>query len=275
MRDVTNRQPPLSRPHTIKMLQRALGALAATLCLGAASGSHAALTVLSAYDSGTFVGPNVPAAFGAFNAAVGPSNAITFESLPANTAPSGMVAPGVSLASSGFITYAGAIPACQDIFCGGNTTPGGSKFALSNARDSFLEFFFLTPVSAFGVFFTGAQEFFDGTPSLVVDRVVDGQSANPTRTTVAVPADRFGGLAFVGVYDPDPDSFIFRVRIRVPNDALGVDDVRYVPWQAPAAVVPEPNTWAMMLIGFLGVGCLLRRSPVRSFRRTQAQGPQT
>lgn len=253
----TNRRGALSGSHAIKNVRLALGALAATLCLGTASGSHAALTVFSAYDSGVFFGPNTLAAFGGFNAAVGSSTAITFESLAVGGANGALAAPGVTLASSGFNIHSGPTPGCLDIHCGGNVTPGGSKFALSVNRDSFLTFNFAAPITAFGAFFTGAQEFFDGTPSLVFD---DLSGPLPARTTIAVPADRFGGMAFVGFNDPD--ARISSVTIRVPFDVLGVDEVRYAPFRA--AVVPEPNTWAMMLVGFLGVGCILRRSSARS-----------
>jgi hypothetical protein len=41
---------------------------------------------------------------------------------------------------------------------------------------------------------------------------------------------------------------------------LGPTDVQFQVFGTPVAAVPEPSTWAMMLLGFAGLGFAFRRS---------------
>lgn len=57
----------------------------------------------------------------------------------------------------------------------------------------------------------------------------------------------------------DPGSYITSVAF--DTNALGVSDVRQVRIGgiAPIGAVPEPATWGLMLLGFAGIGFVLRR----------------
>jgi hypothetical protein len=58
------------------------------------------------------------------------------------------------------------------------------------------------------------------------------------------------------------DAFRLQVAANEPNTTLGtLKQLSYEP--APGAV-PEPATWAMMLLGFGGIGMAMRRSKRRS-----------
>jgi hypothetical protein len=83
--------------------------------------------------------------------------------------------------------------------------------------------------------------------------------------TAAVPN---GGLSFLGISYGTP--MISRVRITAGNAALAsgvIDSARFdlvtlddfIFGEPVAAAVPEPSTWAMMLLGFAGIGWSVRR----------------
>ena len=134
---------------------------------------------------------------------------------------------------------------------GFNTTPGGSYFV--EIQGGSLTFTFAKPIQSFGAYLSGVQTnffadavtFFDGSNQSIV--------LNGTGTSCCV-----GALAFVGFTDPGKS--ISSVTILAGgngrSDFIGVDDVRF---QLAAAVVPEPAAWAMMLVGFGGLGGMLRR----------------
>jgi hypothetical protein len=92
-------------------------------------------------------------------------------------------------------------------------------------------------------------------------------SANASLGTFFVPAGTTAdeSLSFLGV--DFGSAIVSRVRITNGNAALGptdgggidvvvMDDFLY---GEPIAAVPEPSTWAMMLIGFAGVGFMTYR----------------
>jgi hypothetical protein len=97
-------------------------------------------------------------------------------------------------------------------------------------------------------------------------------SANSSLGTFFVPVGTIpdGSLSFLGV-DFGSD-VISRVRITIGNTALGsiegggvdlvvLDDFLY---GEPVAAVPEPSTWAMMILGFAGIGFMAYRRKSKS-----------
>ena len=218
-----------------------LGVLAAAAVLTVAGASQAAVTVYSGYDPGSNgVGANSAAAAAAFDAAAAGATIIDWEAAIAGSDTNGQViSPGVTLSSVGFNVQ--GVTTCGGVLCGDNTPLGGKNFAYSNAANALLTFTFATPISAFGAYFGGLQ-----TSSSVLT-FNDGAAQS-----IAIPASSAGGFAFVGF--TDPGASITSLTISVPFDLISVDDVRL-----GAAGVPEPATWAMMILGFAAMGSVLRR----------------
>lgn len=222
---------------------------AATLAAVSASAS-AAPVIFSGFDAGNAnPGPNATAAAAAFNAAVGATTLETFESFANGANTNGLVGPGYSLTSVGFNIQNATT--CGPPLCGDNTTPAGTNFAYSNAASASLTFNFTTPVSAFGAYFGGLQT---ATNALVW---FDGAS----NFSVPLNPQAQGGFSFVGFYDPTTTTS--SVTIDIPFDLISVDDVRFA---AANTAVPEPSTWALLILGFGVVGASLRtrRAQVRA-----------
>lgn len=117
-----------------------------------------------------------------------------------------------------------------------------------------LYFDFSTPLEGFG-FFWGAS---DAQWTLTA---YDG--SNNVLETFALPTTGPSNAGdFVAIYG----SGIARAVLAGPSsDYVFVDNVtfgaRYV--GPGAGGIPEPSTWAMLIAGFAGAGCALRRRPVR------------
>lgn len=76
-------------------------------------------------------------------------------------------------------------------------------------------------------------------------------------TGTAATADQLLGIRFRTVFDNVPGGRTKQVNF---------DNVRLTATDAPVAAVPEPATWAMMLVGFGAIGGAMRR---RTARRTR------
>jgi hypothetical protein len=203
----------------------------------AAAPASAALVTYTGLDVGQAapIGPNSAAAQAAYLAAAGPVTKIDFESA---------VPAGVSI-SGGSITTSSS---CGFALCGGNTTPSGAQYlSLSGGTSTFT---FSTPIQTFGAYFTGVQviesfTFSDGSVQEVM--IPNGGLSS-------------GGMSFAGMTDFGKS--ILSVTINTTNgtdpclcsDIMGVDDVFF-----GGGSVPEPSTWALMLLGFGGVGLAVRR----------------
>lgn len=197
-----------------------------------------AATIFSGNDIGASApGANATAAAAAFDAATSGLQTEDFESFTVVATTNGTSGPGYTISSTGFDTR--SISPCALSLCGDNTTPGGEVFAYSNSANALLTFNFDNPVNAFGAYFGGLQT---GSNSLDFG----GNSA-------AINTTQNGGFAFVGFYDPN--NTYSSVTVNIPFDLISVDDVRYGFVQS---AIPEPGTWAMMILGFGLIGGAMR-----------------
>ncbi len=237
-------------------------ATAATISVfGVLSQAEAAIVTFSGGDAGansTDARTKSNAAAARFDASagtLGAENLITFESSPVGRYSSLVVAPGVTLTgtdytgnSSGQSILNAPFGSPTNLF-GYNTTTGGSKFAFING--GFITFSFATPVQAFGAYLSGVQ--FDNETFTFSD----GSSLS-----ITIP-DLGSGVQFEGF--TDAGKLISSVEINTTSaastsgDWVGVDDVRFVAGDPPVIrdpgpAVPESSTWAMMLLGFAGLG---------------------
>jgi hypothetical protein len=187
-------------------------------------------------------------------AGIGADHVVTFEGAPIGLFHTLDLGDGVTLSGADLfggdqVIRAGA-SACVDTLCGFNTTPFGAKYLQIYGGQ--VTFDFATPVSAFSFLMGGAQ--IDG---IKVDFAGEHQS-------YYVPGQT--GLSFFGLTDPDLSVSSFTIDIG--NDIVSLDDLHFTfagegPVLPPAgdgggAGVPEPSAWALMILGFGGVGALLR-----------------
>lgn len=207
------------------MLKVSSGILALTLLAAPAS----AATVVQAGDAGVSEGgatPNSNAAAATFDAANPPTFLETFE----------------DAAATGFTVSRGSITS-NPVGGGGsvfgfNTTPGGD-FVLELLGGS-ATFAFLNPVSSFGFKLTGVQL------SNLSVMFNDGTAQNVAVVNNGSGVQFFGASGF--------SNLVTSFTLNASGDAIGVDDLRF----SSAAAVPEPATWALMLLGFGFVGGALR-----------------
>ena len=116
----------------------------------------------------------------------------------------------------------------------------------TNAGSSFF-IDFDAPTNAFGFDF---YNFNDGSQRTLI--FVNGVQITPSITT----ANTGGFFGFTSV------TAFTTVEFRgIDNDVFGLDNITF---NAGAGAVPEPATWAMMLVGFGGLGFAMRRRPART-----------
>jgi hypothetical protein len=172
---------------------------------------------------------NSAAAAAAFESAVPGASVITFE---------GPLPGGVSISGGSITNFSG----CGSL-CGINTTPGGQNFL--SLRGGSSTFTFSTPIHAFGAYITGLQTDIVPQETLTFS---DGSAQ-----VINVPSSINGGGAFVGFTDFGAN--ITSVTYNATGDIVALDDVQF---SGGTAGVPEPAIWAMMLVGFGGLGAVLR-----------------
>lgn len=220
------------------MMKRALLAMSVAVGLGWAAGAHAALvTYVGADDSVSSLAQmtNSVAASNAFDAAVPGATLVDFESgVPAGLTIS---AGGVTNFSSGSVY-------------GFNTTSGGAYY-LSLFGGS-TTFSFTNAIDSFGFYITGLQT-----------EVVINQNltfSDGSTQTIFTPSSQNGGGAFIGFTDfgKSITSVTYTAQGGCCGDIVGIDDVRFN--AAAGGGAPEPATWAMMLIGFGGLGAMARKA---------------
>jgi len=211
-----------------------LAALGLSVGLTAGQANAAVVTFIGADNSVTSLAQmtNSMAAAAAFNTAAPGLSTITFET----------ALPGGVTISGGSITNT---PVCVPL-CGFNTTLGGQNFLALNGGTA--TFTFSSPISAFGMYITGLQ-----TDLVPQETLTFSDGATQTINT---PTSTGGGGAFVGFTDVGQS--ISSVTYNATNDIVALDDVRFGNASAVSAV-PEPSTWAMMLLGFAGLGFMAYR----------------
>ena len=194
-----------------------------------ASSAEAAVVIYSGYDLGASApGVNTSSAQSSFLAATGTTEIIDFEK---------PLSPNVSI-TGGTVR---STPPGNPQFWGSNVTPGGS-FYLDFIGP--VTFDFVAPISSFGLVMGGLQG--PNTISWI-------NSLGSQQISVAQPGG--SGFAFLGFTDFGQS--ITSVTVSSPGDFDGLDDVRF--GFSSASAVPEPMTWALMLIGFGFVGAVLRQ----------------
>lgn len=117
-------------------------------------------------------------------------------------------------------------------------------------------FNFTNPTNSFGAYFTGLQTSFGTTLTISFD---DGAPQ-----VLNIPINENGGVEFFGFTDVNPFTSVTISRPAGANgtDYWGLDNVSF-----NVGAVPEPSTWAMMILGFAGVGfAAYRRESKPSFR---------
>ena len=201
--------------------------------------------------------PNSLAARTAFLAATGPATSITFEGAPLGAFSSLTAAPGVTVTGTDVFGVDQTVrnttnfPSYPSVD-GFNTTAGGSYFI--EVKGGSLTFSFLQPINAFGLYLSGVQTNF------FADRIQFFDGANQQITLAGVGTSCcVGELAFVGFTDPDALISSVTILASLPGtgaDFIGVDDVVYR--TAATGAVPEPATWATLLLGFATLGAALR-----------------
>lgn len=220
-------------------MKRSVVAIAMGLGLGLASQAKAALVIYSgADDAVTSLADmtNASAASAAFDAAVTGATLVDFE---------GALPTGLTI-SGGLVTNDSGCGA----LCGINTTPGGRNFLYLYGGSA--TFTFANPIQAFGFYITGLQT------SLVAQQTLT--FSDGSNQTIDMISANGGGGAFLGFTNVGKS--VTSLTYNATQDIVTIDDLRFV----GLTTVPEPATWAMMLLGFGGMGSMLRAS-----RRKMAQ----
>lgn len=216
-------------------MKRTFIAIAMAAGLGVAGSANAALVTYTGADDGVSSlaqMTNSAAAAASFLAAVPSASVIDFE---------GALPTGVSIVGGSITSNSGCGP-----LCGINTTSGGRNFlSLFGGQATFN---FATAINSFGAYITGLQTNF------VVGQTL--QFSDGSSQTIGVPNSINGGGAFVGFTDfgKSVTSITYNAQSGSIGDIIAIDDVRF----GNGGGVPEPATWAMMLLGFGGLGSMIR-----------------
>jgi hypothetical protein len=232
----------------MKSIRILSGTLFALAMFGSQAASASTVT-FAGQDNGSLVGTPLPNSVAARNSFVAAAGAFgTLDSFSFETASVGFHGGTFNLhAGLGTITlnapnlgngFSGISDTTFGNLYGYNVNLGGSHWlGFTNGSATFN---FTNPTHSFGAFFTGLQ----GTPLVITLNDGSGTIFNPVTNTN-------GGAQYFGF--TDTASFT-SLTISNVGDAWGLDA-----FTINIAPVPEPSTWAMMILGFAGVGFMAYR----------------
>lgn len=224
----------------MRLLSIAMATAGFTLCLTAATAATA----------GSFQLQTTPAGAAALFA---PADVLTFDA----------VAPGTyNSLTQGILTFT-ADGGAGSFFVDGSYIGNYNNFGVNSVHNCYcntsfgeLDFAFSTPVAGFGFFWGASNDQWTLTAYDASNNVV--ATALPNVTAESNAGD-FIGLTGAGI--------VRATLIGPSSDYIFVDNVTFGTVLSPTGVtesggggVPEPATWAMMLVGFGGMGAVLRRS---------------
>jgi hypothetical protein len=148
--------------------------------------------------------------------------------------------------------------------CGRFATSGSSLFDVS---DSFL-ITFNSPIAAFGFYGTDIGDF-SGQVTITLLRSGQPDETLTVPNTINGPD---GSLLFYGLIDSaNPFTGLTFGNTSAGNDYFGFDDLTVgdVNQVAPAPAVPEPGSWALLILGFATTGSALRREKTKLRQRVR------
>lgn len=162
------------------------------------------------------------------------------------------------------LTFTGSAGSITGTLTGGTIASGANSFgrfptSASNyleTSSSAFQITFSEAIAAFGFYGTDIGDFSGqlsiellragGNTTLLVPHTLSGPNGSLLFYGVIDTANPFTGVRFLNSSGNDDDFFGF--------DDLTIGDVRQV-----TGAVPEPSTWAMLIIGFGAIGATLRR----------------
>jgi hypothetical protein len=229
-----------------------------------ATSAQAAIAVFSGQDDGAEIGgpfTNSAAAEAAFLAAAGGVGTIATETFETQAlgyySPLALAGGTLSYVAPDLGTgFSGVSDTTFGKLYGFNVTQGGSRWF---GFPSFLPsgaatFTFTGQTKAFGFYTTGVQTSF--TAAIIVS-LIDGSTSS-----FNLPLNVNGGVSYFGIVDDTPFTSVSIVNTSQPgqSDAWGIDNISYNLVLRPHDdIVPEPASWAMLVMGFGLVGATMRR----------------
>lgn len=140
----------------------------------------------------------------------------------------------------------------------------GSKFIRveTNGNSNFVQFTFSSPITALGFYGTSFSDYGAFPPVPVIPPIAISLGGGPAIATLNVAPNSIpaGSVNFFGVISDTPfSSALLMNPLGTSGDGIALDDIFVA--QAAIAAVPEPSTWALMLVGLAGVVYATRRKP--------------
>lgn len=218
--------------------------------------------------------PNATAAANAFFAALTGTSTESFEGIEEDTeAPLNLSFTGSAGTLGASLTGSGEVrndPRGSPSGTGQYATDGLQYYAVDSSN---FQITFDASIAAFGFFATDLEDLED--IDIILNLVGGGSETYNLEALFGPPAGTFlesGSVHFLGfINTATPFSSVSFGGAGASGDVLAFDfmtigDVGQVT-NPPTGAVPEPATWAMMLLGFLGIGASLRG-------RRQVSGPR-